>query len=189
MDVPVDISLNMRDRAVFNDLFRAYYAPLCFFAGRIIENPDDAGDIVEDLFVKLWDRQQTFTDTLHAQSFFYRSIRNACLNYIKHGRVVRITHEMLLHTTEVIEHDHMSDMIRAEVWGELYRAIENLPLQCKKVISMSFLEGMTTDEIAAKLDLSPQTVRNTKMRGLRALKDSLPEHLLSLLIFYSFLGK
>lgn len=182
-------SLLLSDKIVFDELFRSYYAPLCFFCEQIIHDEDSAKDIVEDLFVKLWQKKVEFENLQHAQSYFYRSARNACLNFIKHGKVVEVTHQALMDTSELADEGHMQNMIKAEVWGELYRAIENLPSQCSKVITLSFLDGLSTEEIADEMNISIQTVRNTKVRALNTLRQTLPGNLLSLLLLYSLLEK
>lgn len=178
--------LSMGHTQTFDELFRAYYSPLCYFATNFLESEDDAKDLIEDLFLKLWQRQQAFENHQHAQGFLYRSARNACLNFLKQGQKTAVKHGILMAEPDAIEEDYLMQMIRSEVWGEIYRAIEKLPLQCHKVITMSFIDGHTNEEIARALDLSVQTVKNHKVRGLRILKDTLPGSLLVLLILHSF---
>ena len=67
------VSLNLGDTQIFDDVFRAYYAPLCHFASNFLKSDDDAKDLIEDLFLKLWQRKQSFENTQHAQSYLYRS--------------------------------------------------------------------------------------------------------------------
>ncbi len=180
-------SLNMGDTHTFDGLFRAYFAPLCHFAENFVASDDEAKDLVEDLFVKLWKKQQVFDNAQHAQAYLYRCARNACLNYLKHGQRLTLKHEILIADTDTIEEDYLTQMIRSEVWGEIYRAIENLPSQCSKVITMSYIDGNSNEEIADALNLSLQTVKNHKVRGLHILKDALPGNLLMLFILHDFL--
>jgi RNA polymerase sigma-70 factor (family 1) len=188
LDDPGDaVLLSMGDPPTFDGLFRAYFAPLRHFTADFLESDDDAKDVVEDLFVKLWQRKQCFENTQHAQAYLYRCARNACLNYLKHGRRVSLKYEILIADTGEIEEDYLTQMIRAEVWGEIYRAIENLPSQCSKVITMSYIDGNSNAEIADMLNLSLQTVKNHKVRGLHILKDILPGNLFMLLVMHSLL--
>lgn len=179
--------LNMGDPPIFDELFRAYFPTLCHFAENFIASEDEAKDLIEDLFVKLWERRQVFENTQHAQAYLYRSVRNACLNYLKHGQRLSLKHDILIADTDTVEEDYLTQMIRSEVWGEIYRAIENLPSQCRKVIAMSYIDGKNNEEIAVALDLSVQTVKNHKVRGLHILKDALPGNLLMLLVLHNFL--
>ncbi len=176
----------MGDAHVFDGLFRAYFAPLCHFTANILESDDDAKDLIEDLFLKLWQRNQTFENTQHAQAYLYRSARNACLNSLKQGLRLTLKHEILIADTDTIEEDYLTQMIRSEVWGEIYRAIENLPSQCSKIITMSYIDGNSNEEIADALNLSLQTVKNHKVRGLHMLRDVLHGNLIMLLILHNF---
>jgi RNA polymerase sigma-70 factor (family 1) len=179
------ISLCMGDRLVFDQLFRSYYAPLCHFTENIIGSKEDAEDLVEELFFTLWKKGRVFADSSHARAYLYRATRNTSLNFIKHGKAVANTYDLLRVDIGESEQDYLAEMIRAEVWGEIYRAINDLPSQCCKVITLSFIDGKTNNEIADELGLSVQTVKNTKTRGLLALRDALPRHLLTLLILNS----
>lgn len=180
--------VNMADTTAFDSLFRVYYAPLCHFAEHNLPTNLDAEDVIEDLFFKLWERHQVLESPAHARALLYRSARNACLNFMKHGKVAERGEQLLVSELEQMEEDHLQQMIRSEVWGEIYRAIENLPSQCSKVITMSYIEGKTNSEIAGELNLSGQTVKNYKQRGLRILKDNLPGNLFVLLLLYKYMN-
>ncbi|MBS1528664.1 MAG: RNA polymerase sigma-70 factor [Bacteroidetes bacterium] len=179
--------LNMGHDEIFDDLYRAYFAPLCFFATNIICNDDDAKDLVEDVFLKLWQRKQRFENAAHAQAYLYRCVRNSCINLLRHGKRKTAKLDLLIAETEDFQEAYLEEMIRAEVGGELYRAIENLPSQCSKVITMSFIDGSSNEEIARALNLSVQTVKNHKVRGMHILKDTLPGSLFVLLLLHPFI--
>ncbi len=179
-------SLNIGQTETFDLIFRSYYAPLCHFAAHFLQSEEEAQDIIEDLFIKLWQKNQVFENPKHAQAFLYRSAQNACLNFLKHNQRTTIAQEALITDTDWTEEDYLSQMIRSEVWGEIYRAIEGLPAQCSKVIVMSYIDGKSNSEIAEELDLSVQTVKNHKARGLSLLRTLLPGNLLMLLILHSY---
>lgn len=181
-------ALDIGNTETFDNLFRSYYAPLCHFAANFLQSDDEAKDIVEDLFLKLWQKQQFFDNAQHAQAYLYRCTRNACLNFLKQGqRSTKRYNVLIADTTDTMEEDCLVAMIRSEVWGEIYRAIEKLPSQCNKVITMSFIDGNSNEEIADALNLSVQTVKNHKVRGLHILRDTLSDNLLLLLILHSFI--
>ena len=74
------------------------------------------------------------------------------------------------------------DIIRAEFYGELYRAINTLPPECRKIFTMLYLEGKTVRETAEELGLALTTVKTQKVRGLAALKKKLRPYLYCLLV-------
>src|ERR1700744_1802969 len=112
-------SLNMGNTQTFDELFRAYHAPLCYFATTFVNSDEDAQDLVEDMFLKMWQKAQHFENIQHAQAFLYRSARNACLNYLKHGKRAGLKYEILTAEAEQFEEDYLVRMIRSEVWGEI----------------------------------------------------------------------
>ncbi|UOE51331.1 RNA polymerase sigma-70 factor [Mucilaginibacter sp. SMC90] len=173
--------LNMGEEAAFERTFKAYHAPLRYYCEQLTGADDASEDIVSHLFLKLWQKQVVFENTEHAQAYLYRSAKNACLNFIRNEKRADENKEIILSETPEVSDNYLNTFIQTEVWAELYRAIEGLPSQCCKVITMSYLEGMSNQEIADEMDLSLQTVKNYKLRGLTILKDRLPDGLLILL--------
>lgn len=166
----LEFPLRMNDSDTFDEIYRTYYAPLCLFSKQFIEKKD-AEDIVNTLFLKLWDRQETFESYQHAQSFLYLSMKNACLDFLKvSARTGNRNHQYYVNT-DYVEKNFEHEMIQSEFWAEIYREIKNLPSQCSKIIQMSYIEGMKNEEIAAELGLSLQTVKNQKVKGVKVLKE------------------
>lgn len=151
-------------------IFKLYYAALCYFAARIIGNKEEAEDIVADSFYKLWKLHENFESMHGVRAFLYVTTRNACLNYLKQSdRVNRHQVDMayLLNPDEDLA---FAEVTRAEVLREVHAAIETLPAQCKKIVRMSFIEGLKNHEIAEQLNISIHTVKNQKVRGIYLLK-------------------
>jgi len=173
--------LNMGEEAAFEHTFKAYHAPLRYYCEQLTGADDASEDIVSHLFLKLWQKQVVFESSEHTQAFLYRAAKNACLDYIRNERRAAEKKDILALDPGETPEDYLHAFIKTEVWAELYRAIESLPSQCCKVITMSYLEGLTNQEIADEMDLSLQTVKNYKIRGLGLLKDRLPDGLLMVL--------
>ena len=180
-----DQPVHMGDMTAFDLTYKSYYHPLCFYAGKFVDE-DDAQDIIESLFLKLWKKKQVFKNSEHLKAALYHAVRNACLDFLKVAKNASLRYETIAREHTVLNEDHLHLMIRAESLAEIYRAVNELPPQCSKVIRMSYLEGMSNAEISAELGLSDQTVKNHKGRGLSLLKDKLSgEKLLLLLVFAS----
>lgn len=179
--------LSLGDSVVFDEIYRAYFAPLCYFARKFVEN-ENAKDIVNSLFLKLWDRSEEFENIKHLQSFLYLATRNACLDHLKMTTRAKDREGKHCSDIEYIEENYEQEMIRAEYWGEIYRAIQKLPSQCSKIIQLSFVDGFTNDEISTQLEISPQTVKNQKSKGIKALRKSLSADLAILALLSSILG-
>jgi RNA polymerase sigma-70 factor (family 1) len=170
-------------------IFDRFFGPLCFFAERMVMHKEQAEDIVIESFVKLWDLHAKFATIQNIKAFLYITTRNACLNYLKQSdrNASRQSDMAYLHSqTE----DHvLTEITRMEVLREVHTAIESLPPQCRKIMRMSFVEGMKNQEIAAQLKLSVNTVKNQKVRAIYLLKMKLLQvNVLTLAILQSHLA-
>ncbi|WP_162842709.1 RNA polymerase sigma-70 factor [Mucilaginibacter pineti] len=175
------LPIHMGEATDFERIFLLYHAPLRYYCEQLTGVEEECEDIVSHLFLKLWQKQVEFKSAAHAQAYLYRSAKNACINFIRNGKTAFEKEEVLSSTSTEFSENHLDVIIRTEVWAELYRAIAGLPPQSRKVITMSYLEGMSNQEIADEMNLSLQTVKNHKVRGLSLLKEGLPDASLILL--------
>lgn len=181
------LPIQMGKENVFEAMYKAYFAPLCYFARKYIDE-DDAEDVINNLFFKLWRQKEEFETLQHAQSSLYVATRNACLNFLKLSKRAEARHYLVTAEAQASNEGFIENMIRAEVWAEIYREINRLPVQCARVISLSFLEGLKNDEIAKELNISEQTVKNQKSMGIKVLKKKLSGGSYLALLFYLPIG-
>lgn len=180
----LEFPLEMGIEKQFDRVFRLYHQPLKHFAGSYIDR-DDAEDVIENLFLALFDKNRRFSNGTELKGFLYLSVRNACLNHIRNASNAHRHHMAIASGMPEGEPGFIAQMIRAEVLGEIYREVQKLPSQCSKVIELSFFEGLSNSEIAERLDISEKTVRNTKSRGLSVLKENLSGQALAILLLLS----
>jgi RNA polymerase sigma-70 factor (ECF subfamily) len=151
-------------------LFREYYARLCYFAYRFTDNHDLAEDLVQDCFLKFWDRRADVANETAAKAYLYQSVRNACLNALRHAEVERkyATSQQAGSGTDT---PHRLEMIiRAELLGQVHQAIESLPEGCRQVLKLAYFESLKNEEIAEQLGVSVNTVKTQKARALKLLR-------------------
>lgn len=157
----------------FNYLFNRLYPTLVQFARRFVQDKQVAEDIVTETFLKLWERQSNFNSPQSAKSFLYISTRNACFNYLEqakyHGRVK----EILLHILDDHQESIDQEITKNEVIRMVFHLVEELPPQCRKVLLLYYLKGLTNQQIAVKMNLSTHTVRNHKVRALKMVREKL----------------
>ena len=137
------------------------------FALKSLRDEELAKDIVQESFVTLWERRQDFMSLLPIRVFLYQTARNKCLDLLKHEQVVH-KHEAAL-IQELSEDSLDEKMIEEEVRGEIYRAIDELPPDCRRVFRLG-VEGLWIQEIADSLSISINTVRTQKQRAMAVLK-------------------
>lgn len=162
--------LSMNQEDTFGYIFRLLHAPLCFYAGKITRSLAEAEDLVEEVFLQCWIRGQVFEDRDHARFFLYRAVHNATLNRIKAKNRADQKHQGAVALQEMSEESHLDRIIQAELIGEIYREIESLPTQQRKVMLLSLREEKKMQDIADELNLSLQTVKNCKSRAMARLR-------------------
>lgn len=151
-------------------IFNRQYAPLSYFAFRMVKDKQVAEDLVQDAFVRLWNKHVNFTSMESVRAYLYITVRFTCIDYLKR-RVKENGDNAQL--SQQADKNILIHLIEAEYIDELYKALLILPPQCVKVIKMMYLQGMTAAEIARSLNISISTVKTQKMRGLAALKKQL----------------
>jgi RNA polymerase sigma-70 factor (family 1) len=177
------------DEKAFSSIYDIYYGPLYYYTLRILGNSGEAQEITADCFMKLWKLKENF-ETLHnVKSFLYITARNASLNVLKQKKeYARRNEEMGYLLMQDMDGPSMQDEVRSDVLTTVLSEIEKLPKQCRKILEFSFINGWKNSQIADKLGLTLQTVKNQKTRGIKMLKDALASKVAMFFIaFYNFL--
>jgi|SRR5690606_915708 len=163
------------------EVFKRYYPRLCHFAWQLLHDKDIVEDVVQDAFLAYWNNKDAIADHDTAiKNFLYTSVRNFCYNIIRREKTTQ--RFQLLHREEEQEESQvLAKIIRSEVMDEIYKIVQSMPAGCQKVFRLGYLEGLTNPQIAEKLDISVNTVKTQKQRGLKIIKGKLnPEMFLFL---------
>lgn len=162
---------NIYEEKNFRKLFESYYAPLNMFAVSFIDSRDEAEDIVQEVFVNLWEKELDFENETAFKTYLYRSVRNRCMNHLRDNKVKEdnIIH---LKPEDDFEPSIMNKIIKQEVYRQLSDAVDELPQQCRKIYQMS-RDGMKPADIAVELDLAVETVKSQKKRAKKLLRERL----------------
>lgn len=154
----------------FAFFFELHYNSLCYFAERLIRDPLVAEDLVEETFMKLWAKRLDFENEHGIKAFLYITTKNACINSLKRSRRDSASQAEMLYLAEKKEGFVLNEMIKAEVLNVVSLELDSLPLQCQTILKLCYVRGLKNQEIAAKLDISIQTVKNQKARGMQILR-------------------
>ena len=158
----------------FKKLFSIFFARLNDFAKRIVKDKDISQDIVQDVFIKVWENREKY-DSINIEAFLFKMVRNKCLDYIKHIRVINNNQEKLevsAKLEELYRIDFVGDepylLIEEELRLEIEGIINLLPDRCKEVFILSRIKGLKNNEIASQLEIS---IKNVERHIGRALKE------------------
>lgn len=175
--------INKGDERAFSQLYMLYYAPLCLYADRFVKDSAAAEDIVEEAFLKLWEQRRTFKTSDHLGAFLYRSIKNACLDFIKINMRETLRHEAYAADNyQIPDTDYLTNIVRTEIVVNLYRAIALLPPKVGSIIQKTYIDGKSNQEVADEMGISLQTVKNQKNRGLGLLRKHIGKEHLNFLV-------
>lgn len=174
-------------------LFRKYYTNLLFYATRIV-GEEEAEDVVQDVFVELWRRQDSMTVGDQIQAFLYRAVYTRALNVLKHRdiknsyeAVMLEIHQKRIEFYQPDSNDVVKRIEDGELRKELFDAINELPDKCKMVFKLSYMHDMKNKEIAETMGISLRTVEAHMYKALKLLRDRLGY--LNLMTALLFLGK
>lgn len=179
MEIPTESNtetigaLKMNSKKEFDSFFKQYYTLFLSFACRYRLDVEEARDIVQDVFIAFWEQRENFASVVAAKAFFYRSISNRCLNYLKHEDVKSRYAE---HQIEAMQSEEFiqENIIREEVSFIVRRKIKELTPREQEIILLS-LQNKTNQEIADLLSLSVPTVKTHKMHAYARLRSELEE--------------
>jgi len=171
----------------FEQLYMNYYSALCYFAKGIVGSVEEAEDVVEDVFLKIYQSNRTFETTDNIISYLYTATRNESLTHLTRNH--RTKERQLRYNAELPQNEqsHINAMIQSEVLRAILAEINNLPGRSGEILKLSYLEGLKNADIANLLGLSEQTVKNLKSKGIAVLKTKLsPDIFMLFCLLYKF---
>ncbi len=159
---------------LFKNFFKDNFAKFCVFASRFIADQFVCEDIVQESFLKIWESEnKSYESDLSLMAFMYKTIRNKCLNHLKHVKIKdKYNSDMLLELES--EEYLLTNVVNEETNYLLYKAIKTLSPQCGQVIKLH-LKGLKNKDMAEDLNLSVATVKTHKMVAYRHLREELGE--------------
>ena len=170
----------------YEKLFNECYVPVLRYCCTIILDADDAEDIVQQVFVSLWQKiKDNDIIRISARAYLYKAVYNASLDFLKHKKIRKKYEEERLSDDNAIA--YANEMPDNELQRKIQDSIAQLPDQCGRIFRMNRFENLKYREIAAELNIAEKTVENQMGKALKMLKKSLKEYLpLLLTIIYLF---
>jgi RNA polymerase sigma factor (sigma-70 family) len=145
-------------------IFDAYFQPLCYFAGNLVDNTQEGQDIVSKIFLKFVKQLAVSNKIDNPKTYLYQATYNACLNYIEEKQRKRPQDEAIIrYLTSQDPGNDDEEQTKSDLIQQLYIEVENLSVQYREVGRL-MLQNKKTGEIAQILGLSPQTVTNYKQK-------------------------
>lgn len=170
--------LQSSDERAFSELFEAMHVTLLRYAWRYTGDQESARDVVQDAFLKVWQMRTDIDPERSLKALMYTMVRNLSLNHnrsSKHTNGELPEHELHDHTPSAdqrVDAAMLDDRIR--------RLIDNLPPRRREAFMLSRYEGLSHEEIAQVMNLTPRTVNTHIVLALKDLRERLsmlqPDH-------------
>lgn len=155
--------------AAFEQAFRCYYRPLTMYALRYTERIDDAEDIAQQAFLDTWEKLEGGTVIDNLKAYLYQAVRNDCLTRFSHPHPESLD---TISSTEAVEEDEESRIIRSERDARLWTAIDHLPRERRRIFLLAKRDGLAYREIADELGISIKTVEHQLSKALKTLRET-----------------
>ncbi len=180
-------ALKNGDKGAFEKIFRIYHKQLYFFCYSFLNQKEDAENITQDVFVKLWLKRATIDTEKSFSGFLFTMTKNLALNYIRKTIHQQIFVNQLLNNglKECCQTD--KQISYNEVRRRLNDLINRLPPKRKEIFLLSREEGLSHLEISKRLNISVHTVESQMTKALKFIRKSLNSLIPVFVLLLSFL--
>jgi len=185
-DVPLSLHqrLSSGDEIAFELFFRQYQPKLFAYIFKVVKSREIAEELVLDMFVKIWSAKEILSEVENVDAFLYRMAINKSLDFL---RTAAREKKLRLLLNEHMQHEQaeMSNTHDVKEYEQqIVQCLQMLTNQQQLVLNLSREEGLTHDQIAARLNLSKNTVKNHVVGALRSLREFIRKGNLSVFIFF-----
>lgn len=157
----------------FRELYKSMAPSLIFYAAKFVGNIM-AEDLVQDVFLKIWNKRAPLFLKEGLKTYLYRSVQHACLDYLKHEDIEDNYINSVINKLKIEEIYFNNEthflFDEDERLSRIYEELDKLPSKCKEIFTMSYLEERKTDEIAELLNISKRTVEAQLYKALKRLR-------------------
>lgn len=155
----------------FTHFYTLFFQKLLLESDKYVKDVSVAEELVQDVFLKVWENPGNLEDVRSVKSYLYKSVINSSINYINRQKNIEQHHQKIAadfseeYLMELDEENELVVLLRVE--------IEKLPPQCKKVFKLNRFDKLKYKEIAELLDISERTVENHIANALKVLREAL----------------
>jgi RNA polymerase sigma-70 factor, ECF subfamily len=171
-------------QTAFEIVFLRFYADMCSYAQTILGNKDVSEEIVQDIFVKIWETRGALDIKSTLKGYLFRTVHNYCLNQIESWKVkdqylnnAANAYYNNIHNIPFSGDYPIANLITQELTKQIKDSVDALPEQCREVFLSIRIRGLSYNQTAEKLNISVNTVKTQMSRAVSKLKDQLKEYL------------
>ncbi|MBJ6367798.1 RNA polymerase sigma-70 factor [Snuella sedimenti] len=167
--------IQKKNRFVFKKLFNELYQDMVSYAMGYLFDKGSSEDIVQDIFVYLWEKSETINIESSLKGYLFIMVRNRCLNHLKSIKITDNTNVLALHT--ILDEAYDLEVFSAEdksiIYNQVLKIIETLPGKMKQIVKLRFIDNYKYAEIADEIGVSVNTVKTQLKRAKVKITHSL----------------
>ena len=152
----------------YEEMFRRFQPALVKYAASMLFSMEDAREVVQDVFINIWQKRDQLEFGEGLKSYLYRAVRNQTINKIQRNKIDTISLDEKIYL--MAQEADLGDEVKNRRLQEIFRQIDTLPPSCKEIFMMSRVEGLSHKEIAEILDISRKTVENQVGIALKKIR-------------------
>lgn len=164
------------DVSAFSSIFLSYYRDLVLFATRFTRDQEAAEEVVQDVFVKLWEDHETININVSLRSFLLKSVQNKCIDMIRHRKIRNAHSNYVLENQPLFDCDTDNYIFCSELREQIETTLDNLPEELSTAFRMNRFKGLKYEEIAGVLNVSVRTIEVRIGKALKALRSQLKDY-------------
>lgn len=177
------LQLNNDEVEAFDALFHKYSEKLFRFSFSLLKNKEDAQEIVQEAFLRIWKKREEIDSAKSFKSFLFSISYNLVVDRLRLRLKDQEYRKFLVHYFESESFELRNDLDYDKIVVQIRNAVEELPHRRKQIYTLSREIGLSNKEIASRLDISVKTVENQITLALKHLKTKLGKDLLQVVLF------
>ncbi|HEV3411102.1 MAG TPA: RNA polymerase sigma-70 factor [Puia sp.] len=158
------------DQSAYTEIFERYKTILYKHAFRMLQDPDDANDVIQDIFLALWQKRDTLTIKTSLAAYLYHSLRNRIFDRIAHQKVIARYVNSIRDFVEAGQYVADEQNRAEELAAIIEKEIAALPRKMREVFELSRHEDLSYKEIGLKLNISDKTVKQQVYNAVKILR-------------------
>lgn len=176
---------NRQEYSKFETLFRAHYNTLANYAFSIVKNQHDAEDVVQEVFVRLWQYKPAALESDNAKFYMLTATKNACISLLRKQAGKFMVEPDTVHLSDTADEPVATS--ETDMTAVVNKALAALPPQCQAIFKMSRFGQLTYKQIADELGISVKTVENQMGKALKIMRTFAKQHNISFALMMCWL--
>ena len=163
--------LKTGEERAFDELYNSYREPALRFCNSILKDTEESENIIQEVFIKIWNRRETINPELNFTSYLFTIIKNRVFDHLKEMKKKEFLKEKFWE--KVLEYQAVDSEIKEERFAKIKEAVEALSEKRKRIIKLNFEESKSYEEIATQLNISKNTVKNQLVKAKQVIRQQL----------------